>query len=182
MACLVVSVTARILVTQLVATVASYPYMHMYVFVDGGELYWWHCIWSPAALYNLFWWPTDLQVSALHTNKMWDNDDVIITYSGDQYVCTGNLTNWTKCMFSTREPSRVKWVIPDTAKEASTFLLVLVDLSTYKINIMYLYRKAYKPRVKQRVYGQKLLPQDSTDSGPLPFISSATTIAMDTTT
>ena len=134
MACLVVSVTTRILVTQLVVAVASYPY----VFIDGGELYWRYCIWSPAALYNVFRRPADLQVSTLHANKTWDMTIYcVIMYSGDQYVCTGNLTNWTKCMFSTREPSRVKWVIPDTAKEASTFLLVLVDLSTYKINITY---------------------------------------------
>ena len=49
-----------------------------------------------------------------------------------------------------------------------SFLICVLNLAC-----LCLYRKAYKSRVKQRVYGQKSLPQDSTDSGILPITSSA---------
>ncbi|XP_065898038.1 poly [ADP-ribose] polymerase 1-like isoform X3 [Dysidea avara] len=85
-----------------------------------------------------------------------------LIFNGAQYVCTGYLTSWTKCTHSTREPDRVKWVIPDVVKEASSFF------------------KTFKPQVKQRVYAQKEVSKDATDSGLVA--SSSASVDMDTST
>ncbi|XP_019618728.1 PREDICTED: poly [ADP-ribose] polymerase 1-like isoform X2 [Branchiostoma belcheri] len=43
-------------------------------------------------------------------------------YRSDGYHCSGNLTEWTKCIYTTREPKRKKWIIPDDLKEEVPFL------------------------------------------------------------
>ncbi|XP_070578606.1 poly [ADP-ribose] polymerase 1-like [Ptychodera flava] len=35
----------------------------------------------------------------------------------DSYHCTGNLTSWTKCMYTSKEPAKKAWVTPDSFKE-----------------------------------------------------------------
>ena len=35
------------------------------------------------------------------------------------YVCTGNISGWTKCSFLTKTPNKVPWKIPQELKDAS---------------------------------------------------------------
>ncbi|XP_065832639.1 poly [ADP-ribose] polymerase 1-like [Oscarella lobularis] len=37
---------------------------------------------------------------------------------GDAYHCTGNMTEWTKCSYTTLDPTRSKWIIPGELKDA----------------------------------------------------------------
>ena len=55
-----------------------------------------------------------------------------------------------------------------------SFVFILQD------SCLYLYRKIFKPQVKQRVYGQKELPKNTTDSGSLLPDANSATVAMDT--
>ncbi|XP_070576368.1 poly [ADP-ribose] polymerase 1-like [Ptychodera flava] len=34
-----------------------------------------------------------------------------LVFGSSSYHCTGNITSWTKCMYTTKEPKRKKWVI-----------------------------------------------------------------------
>ncbi|VVC90162.1 unnamed protein product [Leptidea sinapis] len=49
------------------------------------------------------------------------------------YKCTGNLTEWTKCMYTTRTPKRRPMIVPASYKDGSVF-------------------KKYKPKVDERVF------------------------------
>ena len=54
-------------------------------------------------------------------------------YSASGYKCTGHISGWTPCLYTTLTPSRRMWKIPAEFKEDSAFLyvlfLVLVDHS-----------------------------------------------------
>ena len=35
-----------------------------------------------------------------------------LAISTQSYVCEGDLSEWSKCMYSTSDPERVEWIIP----------------------------------------------------------------------
>ncbi|XP_064402675.1 poly [ADP-ribose] polymerase 1-like isoform X3 [Halichondria panicea] len=70
------------------------------------------------------------------------------------YQCTGNMSAWTKCINTTDDPSRTKWIIPESLKE-------IPFLSKYK----------YKAR-------KRVFSKDSTPSQSQSFTMDA---SMDTT-
>ncbi|XP_031566693.1 poly [ADP-ribose] polymerase 1-like [Actinia tenebrosa] len=45
-----------------------------------------------------------------------------LVYRHDCYGCTGNMSEWTKCMFVTQDPKRANWVISKELKEEVEYL------------------------------------------------------------
>eukprot|EP00118_Oscarella_pearsei_P026283 m.309715 g.309715 ORF g.309715 m.309715 type:complete len:959 (+) comp47446_c0_seq1:38-2914(+) len=45
-----------------------------------------------------------------------------LRYKSDGYCCSGNITEWTKCVFVTRDPARANWIIPKQIKDCSAYL------------------------------------------------------------
>ncbi|EDO46812.1 predicted protein, partial [Nematostella vectensis] len=46
----------------------------------------------------------------------------MLVYRSDGYHCTGNVSGWTKCAFTTQDPKRTKWVISKELKKTNDFL------------------------------------------------------------
>jgi poly [ADP-ribose] polymerase len=62
------------------------------------------------------------------------------------YSCTGNITEWTKCLYSTKDPKRKPWVIPDEMDD-------IAFLKSFK----------FKPR-------KRLFSSDDDASPPQPMV------------
>ncbi|XP_062502234.1 poly [ADP-ribose] polymerase 1-like isoform X2 [Corticium candelabrum] len=60
------------------------------------------------------------------------------------YNCMGNLTEWTKCMYTTKEPKRKKWVIPAKMRKKNAYL------------------KEFRFKPGQRSFGSSSKPESAT--------------------
>ncbi|XP_046754057.1 poly [ADP-ribose] polymerase [Diprion similis] len=79
----------------------------------------------------------------------------LVYKSGLGYMCTGDITEWTKCEYVTQDPKRSKFVVPAVLKEEHPFL------------------KAYKSKVKRKLIritapttSSSVKKEDEVDSGP----------------
>jgi len=76
-----------------------------------------------------------------------------LTYRKEGYVCTGDMSAWTKCIYTTLDPKRRPWKIPAELKECSTFL------------------SQYTPKVRKRIFPANVVTKPKverteTESGP----------------
>lgn len=55
----------------------------------------------------------------------------ILEYTGDNYVCTGAYSEWSSCIYTTREPVRKDEPIkvPDSIKDSSVFKVIILSMS-----------------------------------------------------
>ena len=93
-----------------------------------------------------------------------------LTIRSHCYQCTGNISGWTKCTYTTTEPSRGKWTFPEDFMDIDCLWVYCSSYSYFQLVNPHSKKYKYKPR--KRKFDQELaLPQasasvDTTDGPP----------------
>ena len=79
------------------------------------------------------------------------------------YHCTGDVTEWTKCSYSTRAPTRKAFVIPEDIKQEYDALFVEFISS---IDRDFLFSKSYKYKKRDRILAKVVEKQATISKTP----------------